>query len=324
MLVISFFLLIATSVLKAEERLSWSTKDDVVRRSIFVPDDLPEGKEESRALPWVFHDDEQTKVMKLNCIMRGYNVTNNPINYKDARWSHPGFDDSQVNTAFPREEGTENGVPYAIWSIEITTSALAHGKKYVTCEFQQGDFPLSIDLKFLIFRRISKESLDSNKTFISYGLEDLEEKDLSQKIEEDIKRQIKETYDTNSSNVTREGMIFTITVLDPNQLTPITTKVMLPLCIILVIVCGCIMATKDRMKIKFGLIKQSDTRADTTEEVPERLTENVPHDITEKKNDLNKENPDGSVIQSLLTNGKNSSTEGICICCILRFGPIIN
>jgi len=41
----------------AEERLSWFTKDQEMRSSIFVPDDLPEGKEENRVLPWVFHSD---------------------------------------------------------------------------------------------------------------------------------------------------------------------------------------------------------------------------------------------------------------------------
>ena len=41
----------------AEERLSWFTTDPEMRSSIFVPDDLPEGKEENRVLPWVFHSD---------------------------------------------------------------------------------------------------------------------------------------------------------------------------------------------------------------------------------------------------------------------------
>jgi len=223
MRVITLLLLISTSALKAEERLSWFTKDAEIRKSIFVPENLPEGKEESRTLPWVFHDEEQTKVIKLNCMMRGYNVTNNPIDYKDARWSHPGFDDSQVNTAFNRKEGNESGVPYAIWTIEVDTSATAPGKKWATCEFQQGDFPLSIDLEFLIFRRVSKESLGNGTALMSYGLDDLEEKDLTLQIEEDIKRQIGENYGTTSSNVTRDGMIFTITVPDPDTTATTTT-----------------------------------------------------------------------------------------------------
>ena len=78
----TLLLLIAISVLRAEERLSWFTKDAEIRSSIFVPDDLPEGKEENRILPWVFHDDEN-KVMQLKCMMRGYNATNNPSDYKD-------------------------------------------------------------------------------------------------------------------------------------------------------------------------------------------------------------------------------------------------
>jgi len=219
------------------ERLSWFTKDTELKKSIFVPDGLPEGKEESRTLPWVFHDDEQTRLMPLKCMMRGYNASNNPSDYKDARWSHPGFDDSQVNTAFEREDGTENGVPYAIWTIEINTTTAAPGKKWATCEFQQGDFPLSIDLNFLIFGRVSKESLGNGTSLMSYGLDDLEEKDLTLQIEDDIKRQIKENYDSTSSNVTRNGMIFTITVPPPE--TPIALIISLVLIILMVLVCVC-------------------------------------------------------------------------------------
>lgn len=35
--------------------------------------------------------------MQIKCIMRGFNDTNNPSDYKKARWRYPGFDDSQVN-----------------------------------------------------------------------------------------------------------------------------------------------------------------------------------------------------------------------------------
>ena len=87
--------------------------------------------------------------------MRGYNVSNNPGDYKNARWSHPGFNSSQVDTSAPIREGNEGGVPYAIWSINITTSPADAGKKWVTCEFQQGDFPLSTDFKILIFQRLT-------------------------------------------------------------------------------------------------------------------------------------------------------------------------
>ena len=51
-----FFLLLLNAA-KGEERLSWFTPDQELRSTIFVPDDLPEGKEENRVLPWVFHSD---------------------------------------------------------------------------------------------------------------------------------------------------------------------------------------------------------------------------------------------------------------------------
>ena len=87
-----------------------------------MPDNLSEGKEENRVLPWVFHDNQPYK-MEVKCIMRGYNASNNPSDYKDARWSHPGFSDSQVNTSAKPEEGDEQGVQYRIWTIEINTTA---------------------------------------------------------------------------------------------------------------------------------------------------------------------------------------------------------
>ena len=114
---------------QAEERLSRFTTDPEVKKSIFVPDNLPEGKEENRVLPWVFHSANDKKVIQLKCIMRGYNASNNPSDYKEARWSHPGFDKSQVSVSAKGENGTEEGVPYRIWSINITTSPRDIGKK---------------------------------------------------------------------------------------------------------------------------------------------------------------------------------------------------
>ena len=89
------------TLIRAEERLSWFTTDPEMKRSIFLTDNLSEGKEENRILPWVFHDEETEKVLELECIMRGYNASNNPSDYQDARWSYPGFDDSQVDTSAP-------------------------------------------------------------------------------------------------------------------------------------------------------------------------------------------------------------------------------
>ena len=102
-------------------------------------------------------------------MMRGYNASNNPSDYQEARWSHPGFDDSQVDTSAPPVKGTENGVSYSIWTMEITITAEDSGKKWVTCEWQQGDFPLSIDFKFLIFKKLSSQK-EVKEGLMSYGL----------------------------------------------------------------------------------------------------------------------------------------------------------
>ena len=173
-----------------------------------MPKDLPEGKEENRALPWVFHD-EEPKSMELKCIMRGFNDSNNPSDYKDARWSHPGFDDSQVDILSVPEKGEDNGVPYRIWTMNVTISAKDAGKKLVTCEWQQGDFPLSTDFKFLIFRRHLDELQKEETTVLrSYYLGGpLDEKDMTKQIDGEIKRQICDHYSMSASscNVTRSG-----------------------------------------------------------------------------------------------------------------------
>ena len=221
LLKISQLLLVFIVIARAEERLSWFTSDPELRRSIFVPDDLPEGKEENRVLPWVFHNDDETKMMQMKCIMRGFNDTNNPSDYKEARWSYPGFIDSQVNTSAPAEKGEEAGVPYAIWTIEITVSAEDAGKKFATCEWQQGDFPLSTDMKFLIFRRLSCSPTEAETVVLSYGLgEHLDAKDITQQVEDDIKRQISEHFSMPASNVSRseDGQQFLIT-LDMEQVS---------------------------------------------------------------------------------------------------------
>ena len=63
-----------STFITAEERLSWFTTDPEIKKNIFVPDNLSEGKEENRVLPWVFHDNETSKLLQLKCIMRGYNA----------------------------------------------------------------------------------------------------------------------------------------------------------------------------------------------------------------------------------------------------------
>jgi len=202
----------STIIINAEERLSWFTTDGDMRKFISVPDSLSEGKEENRAMPWVFHDMEEKKIMELKCMMRGFNDSNNPSDYKEARWSHPGFDASQVDTNTPPKKGKENGEEYAIWTINITTSAEDAGMKWATCEWQQGDFPLSTDFIFLIFRRNPHEV---NKTLRCYDLGGpLDEKDMTQKIEDDIKSQISAHYSMPASNVTRssDGQEFCISV----------------------------------------------------------------------------------------------------------------
>lgn len=210
--------------IQAEERLSWFTKDIEVKKSIFVPDNLPEGKEENRVLPWIFHSVNDRKIIELKCIMRGYNASNNPSDYRDARWSHPGFDVSQVNVNAPVEMGNETGIPYAIWSIKVNTSAADAGIKWATCEFQQGDFPLSIDFKFLIFSKMRKKKparatrrrrrkpeigttpkcMNMDRHVYSSG-GSLKESDLNNQIEDDIKRQISGHYNIKPSKVRRSA-----------------------------------------------------------------------------------------------------------------------
>ena len=197
----SYLILIALALIKliyAEERLSWFTTDSMLKKSIFVPDNLSEGKEENRVLPWVFHNDKEYKIMKLNCIMRGYNVTNNPSDYINARWSYPGFNVSQVNISQPIQTGHENGIPYAIWTIEVNVTAADAGKKWTICEFQQGDFPLSTEFIFLFFKKYAEEG-----NVISYHSGSLiDKKDINNQLENEIKRQISDYYALLPSSVT--------------------------------------------------------------------------------------------------------------------------
>ena len=212
-------LIVIVGVVNFEERLSWVIEDPEIRRSIFVPDDLPEGEEETRVLPLVFHSIYETKVMQIKCRMRGYNASNNPWYYQDALWIHPKFDESQVDTYADAEHGNEDGVPYAIWTMKITiSSAKDAGKKWATCKWQQEGMQWKTDMKFLIFRPLSYSLVreESNSTLslpeeaetvvLAYGLgEKLDEKDLTKQIEDDIKRQISDHYSLPGSSVSRPG-----------------------------------------------------------------------------------------------------------------------
>ena len=204
---------------RAEERLSWFSRDKRIKQRTFVPDNLSEGREENRVMPWVFHEDDESYEMNLKCIMRGYNTSNNPSDYHDARWSHQGFSDSQVDTTSEPEPGIEGADQYRIWTISITTSAADAGKKWATCEFQQGDFPLSIDFKFLIFRRISPPG-EENVVYDFGGT--LDDSDITQQVEEDIKKQISQQYSMSASDVIRSGQKFRVTV--PRLEDPIQCK----------------------------------------------------------------------------------------------------
>ena len=151
------YFLILLNAAMAEERLSWFARDQEMRSSIFVPDDLPEGKEENRVLPWVFHSDWQNdkKLMEIKCMMRGYNASNNPSDYQEARWSHPGFDDSQVDTSAVLRLCKERRreclfTPSGPWRYPQCREEVGHMRVW-----QQGDFPLSTDFKFMIFIIIS-------------------------------------------------------------------------------------------------------------------------------------------------------------------------
>jgi len=212
----SYLILIALALIKliyAEERLSWFTTDSMLKKSIFVPDNLSEGKEENRVLPWVFHNDKEYKIMKLNCIMRGYNVTNNPVDYINARWSYPGFKASQVDISEPIKTGYENGVPYAIWTIKVNISAADAGKKWTVCEFQQGDFPLSIEFTFLLLKKYTEEG-----DTVSYHLgSSINRMDINSQIESEMKRQISDYYALLPSSVTTsaDGQQFFIKIPTP-------------------------------------------------------------------------------------------------------------
>jgi len=184
-------------------------------------------------------------------MMRGYNASNNPSDYQEARWSHPGFDDSQVDTSAPAEEGEEDGEPYAIWTMEITISAEDAGKKWATCEWQQGDFPLSTDFTFLIFNNTNNNTTctttEAKTIILSFGLgeQQLDEKDINQQIEDDIKRQISEHYSMPASSVSRseDGQEFLITVnqtqCDANAQNGLTTggKVVIGLLVVALLAC---------------------------------------------------------------------------------------
>ena len=254
-------LIIVTTIIpsKAEERLSWFSEDKGVKRSIFVPDGLSEGKEEDRTLPWVFHMKEE-KVFELKCIMRGYNVSNSPSGYKDARWSHPGFDDSQVDTNAAPKYGNEtgDGENYAIWTMKITVSAKDAGKKVATCDFQQGDFPLSIDIKFLIIRKQEKNEREGTKLIWSYDLNGPpDENDLTQQIEEDIKRQISEYYQMTPSDVTRSknGWVIMVDDIATGSASTVTSIII----VISVLLAGAVILGVIKFKDRiYSLVCESD------------------------------------------------------------------
>ena len=263
------------TVVAAEERLSWFTTQEDLRREIFVPDNLSEGKEEDRVLPLVFHSEDETKSVEMKCIMRGYNASNNPSDYKDARWSHQGFDDSQVDTSAGPEPGEEDGVDYRIWTIKVTISAADAGKKSVTCDFQQGDFPLSIELTFMVFKRLpfSQTENETMAMELSYGLgEQLDEEDekyMTQQVVDDIKGRISGYYSMPASSVTRteDGQEFRITVDKEQVLNPhdgdggSSVWLILLVCLILIVLIALPIVFRSQILIIFNRWSQRSSQS---------------------------------------------------------------
>ena len=92
----------------------------------------------------------------------------------------------------------ENGIPYAIWTIKVNVTAADAGKKWTICEFQQGDFPLSIEFIFLFLKKYTEEG-----DTVSYHLGSFRNKqDINSQIESEIKRQISDYYALLPSSVT--------------------------------------------------------------------------------------------------------------------------
>ena len=194
---------------KDERQLSWFIEDPEIFESMFIPDNITEGEKENRVLPWVFHNDQDFKMMQLECIMRGYSNDN-------VSWSHPGFNDSQVDTSTPVVIGDDQGVPYAIWAIKINTSAADAGIKGAICELQQqGNISLSIVFKIIMLRNVSGPG-DQNVLIYDLGGEVLDEEDVTKEVEDDIKRQISEHFSMPASSVTRsnDGQKFIITLIE--------------------------------------------------------------------------------------------------------------
>ena len=159
------------------------------------------------------------------------------------RWSHPGFDESQVDISAPAEKGDDTGVPYRIWTIKITVSAKDAGKKFATCEWQQGDFPLSTDFTFLIFSRQGEdEPQGEEKVLRTYSLgEPLGKSYETKQIQDDIKKQICKHHFMTPCNVTRSGDEFKIVIPSDDVLegsSSVTTVLIIIFVLIVVAIIG--------------------------------------------------------------------------------------
>ena len=182
--------------------------------------------------------------------MRDHNVSEN------LQWSYPGFRDSQVDTSTPALIGDDQGVPYAIWSIKVNTSSLDAGKKSATCEFQQENLPMSIDFQFLIIRKTNRTpdqiTLPGTRMLIIYDLGGyLDEKDITQQVEDEIKRQISEYYNIPASSVTRsrDGQKLVLTIMaDTAANTTISSNILaligVPLLVLLLVLLVCLGITR--------------------------------------------------------------------------------
>lgn len=176
-------------------------------------DTLAEGREENRVLPLVLVEGGLERV-ELSCIMRGYNTSYGTT----PRWTHQDFPDREVIINNDPDTGAEDGQDYAIWSITVPLSRDDVGVKTVICEYQQGNFVRSPEVKFQIYK-ISNiditdlcESDGSDRVKVTISQEPgSEDRTPEEEVSAELRKQITRLFHP-LSEVTQTANLFSISV----------------------------------------------------------------------------------------------------------------
>jgi len=189
--------------INAEESLKWYSRDG----NLIAPDSLDDSKKENRQMAVIVGWAGERKQITLSCIMDGFE--GNETSTTD--WTSD-FNDTQITKS---DLVIRNSLSskMAFWNATIDIDWKDSGSKRVSCNYQQGYFAKKIEVEFNIYvlalspeDKKESSSLEKCPEKVDISLNEGNVDDPGPKIQEDVKKQIKQIFPSAANIVEKENV----------------------------------------------------------------------------------------------------------------------